>query len=223
MNSNQKQESLILKAALKTVELWLSSCRLKQDIHADSKAIMDKNGQVIAALWHSSLIYCLYHFRKFPAAIMVSGSADGEWVARALRLWGQVPVRGSKLKGGLVAIREMTRIIKSQKINAGIVADGSKGPPCVAQKGAVVLARDTGLPIIPVGIGAKPAYYFNSWDRLMLPLPFSRVGVVYGPPIFVDSNARGTLLENARVQLEKELNKASVKAKRLARAGGLRL
>jgi len=219
MTKDHKKEGLALRLGLKLVELWLSSCRLTTDLHPDSVSLMQEKRQVIVALWHSSLVYSLFHFRRFPAAIMVSASPDGEWVARALRLWGQYPVRGSKLKGGLLAIRKMTKILKAQKINAGIVADGSKGPPCIAQKGAVVLARDTGLPIIPIGVGAKPAYYFNSWDRLMLPLPFSKVGLVYGPPLFVAADARGAQIELARLQLEKELNKASVKAKRLARAG----
>ncbi len=217
---HQAKEDLSLRFTLKIIELWLSSCRLATDKHpASDLLIQDDVQQVIVALWHSSLIYSLFHFRRFPATIMVSASSDGEWVARALRLWGQCPVRGSRLKGGLLAIKEMTKIIKTQKINAGIVADGSTGPPCIAQKGAIILARDTGLPIIPIGVGAKPAYYFNSWDRLMLPLPFSRVVVVYGPPIYVDQNARGIRIERMRLKLEKELNKTSIKAKRLAKTG----
>ncbi len=212
-NNNDRR----LRMLLRMVEAWLSTCRLVLDRHPLSEELLAQDQQVIVALWHSALIYCLFHFRRYPAAIMVSGSKDGEWVAKALEIWGQKPVRGSKLKGGLVAIREMTRLLKEKKMNAGIVADGSKGPPCVAQKGAIVLARDTGFPIIPIGVSARPAYYFNSWDRLMLPLPFSRVAVVYGGPLYVARATRGTRMEDARLQLERELIKASVRAKRIAR------
>ena len=216
MGPKRNDNTIWLKILLRMVETWLSSCRPVIDRHPLSAELIAQNQQVIVALWHSALIYCLFHFRSYPAAIMVSGSKDGEWVAKALEIWGQKPIRGSKLKGGLVAIREMTRLLKEQKMNAGIVADGSKGPPCVAQKGAIVLARDTGLPIIPVGVSARPAYHFNSWDRLMLPLPFSRVAVVYGGPIYVARGTRGTRMEDARLRLERELIDASLRAKRIA-------
>ncbi|NPA95658.1 MAG: lysophospholipid acyltransferase family protein [Thermodesulfobacteria bacterium] len=209
----KKAELLVLKTLLKFIELWLSSCRLTLDGHPDSLKLFRDGRQVIGALWHSSLIYCLYHFRNHPAAIMVSPSSDGEWVARALRLWGQYPVRGSRLKGGLAAIRQLTEVLKKERLNAGIVADGSQGPACVAQKGAVVLARDTGLPIIPLGVAARPAYHFSSWDRLMLPLPFSSVVMFYGQPIYVAPGTRGQQLEKERIRLERALNQSTQRAR----------
>ncbi len=218
MKTLGKKKSLWLRGLLKGIETWLSSCRPTIEAHPRSARLFDLNQQVIVALWHSTLIYCLFHFKTFPAAIMVSASKDGEWVARALRIWGQYPVRGSRLKGGIMAIREMTRLIDRQAVSAGIVADGSKGPPYVAQKGAVVLARNTGLPIVPVGMAARPAYHFKTWDRLLLPLPFSKVAVVYGPPLYVDENDRGIQLEHARIHLEQRLISASKRAKKLVKA-----
>jgi len=209
---NKNLENVALKVCLKIVEAWLFTCRFTLEADPVSKAMLDKKEQVIVALWHCGLIYILYHFRKFPAAIMVSGSKDGEWVARALRLWGQHPVRGSRLKGGLYAIRDMTKLLKRYKMSAGIVADGSKGPPLKAQVGAIILARDTGLPIIPVGMSAAPAYRFNSWDRLILPLPFSKVAMVYGAPIYVKEKVRGKIVEEKRALLEEKLNKAHLRA-----------
>jgi len=209
-----------LKILLKAVEIYLSTCRTTVAMNPDSEKIVQAGQQAIAALWHSNVIYSLYHFRKYRAAVMVSASKDGEWVARALRLWGQFPVRGSRLKGGLVAIRDMTRLLKTRGLCAGIVADGATGPPCIAQKGPLVLARDTGFPIIPTGFAARPAFYFNSWDRLVLPLPFSRAAMVYGPAIHIPARARGAELEEYRQILEKELNKATIKARMLVRSNG---
>ncbi len=213
MKEHDAKGNLTLRLLLKLTELWLSSCRLSVNGHPDSLKLFQEKQQVIAALWHSTLIYCLYHFRNLPAAIMVSPSSDGEWVARALRMWGQHPVRGSRLKGGLVAIREMTKILKEKGVNAGIVADGSQGPACVAQKGAVVLARDTGLPLIPLGVAARPAYYFSSWDRLMLPMPFSRVSMFYGKPLYVSPETKGAAIERERIILENALKEATQRAR----------
>ncbi len=208
----KRNEALWLRALLRLIESYLSTCRPIMDFHPDSAEIISRRQTAIAALWHSSLIYTLYHFRNNPATVMVSASSDGEWVARALRIWGQFPVRGSRLKGGLAAIREMERLITERHISAGIVADGANGPALRAQKGAVILARDTGLPIIPTGFAARPAYHFHSWDRMTLPLPCSRVAMVYGPPITVPAGSRGGELERYRLLLEKSLNQATSRA-----------
>lgn len=140
---------------------------------------------------------------------MVSGSNDGEWVARFLRVRGQIPIRGSKHKGGLLAIKNMAEIMRQQGCNAGIVADGSQGPASRAQKGAVVLARETGAPIVPTGFAARPAYRFNSWDRTILPFPGSKVVMVFGQPIKVPPDARGVFIEEFRRNLEDSLNEST--------------
>ncbi len=222
MKSEDNNKSTGLKILLKMVELYLATCPLVLTGNPSSQQMLQEKRQVIAALWHSALIYTLYHFRNNPAAVMVSASADGEWVARVLSLWGQIPVRGSRLKGGLNAIKDMTRLLNEGFLSAGIVADGATGPACIAQKGPVILARNTGIPIVPTGFAAKPAFYFHSWDRMVLPWPFSRIAMVYGPPILVPHEAKGKELEKFRHLLEKELNKATIKARRIIKSKGPR-
>jgi lysophospholipid acyltransferase (LPLAT)-like uncharacterized protein len=190
-------------------ELWLASCRFTVIEQDAIMPLLDPSAPAIIALWHASLIYTLFCFRHYPGVIMVSGSSDGEWVARSLNTWGQIPIRGSRHKGGLRAIREMARIMRQQGCIAGIVADGSKGPARIAQKGAVVLARETGAPMVPTGLAAKPAYRFNSWDRTILPFPGSKVVMVYGRPISVPPDARGIQVEEFRRNLEDSLNEAT--------------
>lgn len=200
------------KALVRSVEAWMGTCRLRV-VGRDRVGDLFTPGRPgIVALWHFSLVYILYHFRKVRGLIMVSGSRDGDWVARAVRAWGQVPVRGSRHKGGLAAIRGMAEAMRRHRYGAGIVADGSRGPARVAQKGAVVLARDTGVPMVPVGFAARPAWRFNSWDRLVLPVPGARVVVAYGAPIHVPAGARGGTIEAYRNRLETDLNGATAEA-----------
>lgn len=191
------------------VELWLASCRFTVVGKDAIRPLLEPGYPAIIVLWHASLIYTLFCFRHHPAVIMVSGSSDGEWVARSLNSWGQIPIRGSRHKGGLLAIKEMTRIMRQQGCIAGIVADGSKGPARIAQKGAVVLARETGAPMVPTGFAARPALRFNSWDRTILPFPGSKVVMVYGKPIPVPPDARGIRIEEFRRNLEDSLNEAT--------------
>ncbi len=208
---------LLERLGLTLVNMWLGSCRVRCQGQDVLQSVWGSGHPVIAAIWHSSIIYTLYHFKAHQAVVMVSGSKDGEWVARVLKRWGQIPVRGSKLKGGLQAIRRMAALMREHGYNAGIVADGSQGPAMIAQKGPVVLARDTGAAVVPMGFAARPAHRFNSWDRTILPMPFSRVSIFYGDAIYVPKGARGAELEAYRVRLESALNEATARAEEALR------
>jgi lysophospholipid acyltransferase (LPLAT)-like uncharacterized protein len=198
---------------------WLASCRPVTVQNYCARKLIASGTPVIVALWHQSLIYTPYHFSVYPGVVMVSGNRDAEWVAAALRMWGQIPVRCSRHKGGLKAIREMVRLMKERRIGAGIVADGSQGPAMKAQIGAIVLARDTGYPVIPTGFAAKRCVRFNSWDRMILPMPFSKVVMTYGEPVQVAGTARGLKIEEMRRRLEKGLYKATLDAQQIVEAG----
>jgi lysophospholipid acyltransferase (LPLAT)-like uncharacterized protein len=76
----------------------------------------------------------------------------------------------------------------------------------VAQKGIVFLAREGQAPIIPVAVAGSRKITFNTWDRFELPLPFSRLVVLVGEPLYVPPGDRGRLLEDQRQELDTRLN-----------------
>jgi hypothetical protein len=92
------------------------------------------------------------------------------------------------------------------------VADGSQGPPKIVQAGSILLAARTGAPIIPMVFAASRYYTINSWDRTIIPKPFSRIDFYYGKPLFVTANLRPEDLESYRLQLEERLNELYKKA-----------
>jgi lysophospholipid acyltransferase (LPLAT)-like uncharacterized protein len=197
------------------INLWLSSCRVKE-IGRELIRPAGENGHPgILTVWHSDFIFALYYSRHYPTVVMTSPSKDGEWVAEYLKFTGQIPIRGSRQKGGSQSIKQMAEKMLELKCNAGIVADGSRGPARIAQKGAIILSRETGAPIIPTGMAAWPAYRFKNWDKTLLPLPFSRVVIAYGDPIKVPQDVRGDVLEKFRKILEDALNDASLLAERV--------
>lgn len=200
---------------IKIVEAWLATLRLMRFYDIASKRCLDSGEPFIIALWHRDLIYSLYHFRGSPGVIMTSASKDGEWIARALRQWGQYTVRGSRQKGGKRAIMDMARLMRRMGIGAGIVADGSKGPALKVQTGPVVLSRITNAPIIPIGLAFSRAVRLNTWDRLIIPVPFSQAAIFLSKPIYVPSDARGEMIESYKRRLETALNDAHGEAKRL--------
>jgi lysophospholipid acyltransferase (LPLAT)-like uncharacterized protein len=85
----------------------------------------------------------------------------------------------------------------------------------VAQPGAVWLAKATGNPLLPFHAEAAASWTLNSWDRTQIPKPFTRVGMAIGEPLFVDRNADGAALEDARQCLERALTECRTRARDL--------
>jgi len=161
---------------------------------------------LIAAFWHYSVFLILYLSqgkRKWVA--MVSASKDGEYVARIVESFGFEAVRGSRNRGGVGALKEMIRAMRERGLSAAIVADGSQGPPLVAQPGAVMLAGRTGVPILPVTMAADRYWSFRSWDRTVLPKPFARIVMRVGEPFSIPEGLGSEELEGYRLELDRRL------------------
>lgn len=132
-------------------------------------------GPTIFAFWHRALLICAHRFRNQGIAILISSSFDGELIARTVALLGFHPVRGSSSRGGAAGLRAMADAYAERRICA-FTADGPRGPSMVAKPGPVQLAQLTGAP----WIGAYHAlpnrcWELNSWDRFIIPKPFSTI------------------------------------------------
>ena len=97
-------------------------------------------------------------------------------------------------------------------VSAGVIVDGPRGPALEAKIGALVLARATGLPIVPGTWWVRPLVRVRSWDRTIVPLPFSRIVFAFAPPLFVELAASDAMLEEARVDLTRRLGEARAEA-----------
>ncbi len=161
---------------------------------------------VIYAFWHGHLFYLMYRYRGSGVRILVSQSRDGEFLSRVLAHFGLPTIRGSSTRGGRRSFRKLVRHIRGGG-SAAIAPDGPRGPRHRAQPGIIGLARLSGVPILPVAVGARWKVEFQSWDRFLLPLPCGRVVVVYDEPVVVPSNADAELLEQKRQELESKLLK----------------
>ncbi|HYV41408.1 MAG TPA: lysophospholipid acyltransferase family protein, partial [Thermoanaerobaculia bacterium] len=136
---------------------------------------------ILFALWHGRMFLSIQAHRGEGIATMASQSKDGEWIARWLEKNGYVVVRGSTTRGGSQGLREMVRLVRSGR-HAALTVDGPKGPPRVVQPGVVQLARLTGAWILPITSSCSKARFLASWDRYLLPYPFSKAVVAYGEP-----------------------------------------
>jgi lysophospholipid acyltransferase (LPLAT)-like uncharacterized protein len=161
---------------------------------------------VLYAFWHGHLLYLMYRYRGSGVYILVSQSRDGELLSRILRRFGLPSIRGSSSRGGRRSLLELMRLTRAGA-SAAFAPDGPHGPRHRAQSGVIALARLTKIPIIPIAVGARWKIEFHSWDRLLLPLPGSRVFVAYGEPVVVPSDADTEMLEQKRQELEGKLLK----------------
>jgi lysophospholipid acyltransferase (LPLAT)-like uncharacterized protein len=132
-------------------------------------------GPTIFAFWHRSLLTCAHRFRGRDIAILISRSFDGELIARIVERLGFRAVRGSSSRGGTAALRQMIDAYEDGH-RCAFTADGPRGPAMVAQPGPVHLAQLVNAPWIGA-FYALPlrAWQLKSWDRFLIPKPFSRV------------------------------------------------
>ena len=169
------------------------------------------NGPVLITTWHFAFPTVIYRFRDHGALVMVSRSRDGEWAARVVEKLGYQCFRGSPGKGGSTALKQLISHIAGAR-GGGFIADGSQGPPRIAQKGILLLARYSGAPLMPVSMAADPCWRFRSWDRTVLAKPFSHIVVAFGPLMWIERDISSAQLEVARLNLEECINQLTGQA-----------
>jgi len=169
--------------------------------------------QIIFAGLHEGMMMLPYHFRdRTGGVVMVSRSRDGDIIADTVERFGMRAVRGSSSRGGRDALDAMIDVLNGGGVSAGVIVDGPRGPALEAKFGALVLARETGLPVVPGTWWARPAFRVRSWDRTIVPLPFSRIVFAFGPALFVAPDATAEELEAARRVLTRRLVEARAEA-----------
>jgi lysophospholipid acyltransferase (LPLAT)-like uncharacterized protein len=166
----------------------------------------------IWAIWHSRILMFSYVYTGLNASILVSRSEDGEIIARILQAQGQETVRGSTSKGGLRALSKLIKTLRAENRPGVVIPDGPRGPRFKVQPGVILLAKKTGYPIVPATYSAKKAKIFSSWDRFMLPFPFTKCRMIYGRPVAVPDDVDQAGLEKCRKALEDELNRITALA-----------
>ena len=159
----------------------------------------------IYSFWHDRIFAGTYFFRDRGIIVITSQSLDGEYISRFIKRLGYGSVRGSSTRGGVGALVEMIRLMRSGHPMAFTV-DGPLGPRYEAKKGAVLLAKKTSNPLMPFIV--EPAKYWTvrSWDRLQIPRPFTRARLIIGQPIFVPPDADDACIETKRLELQRSLD-----------------
>jgi lysophospholipid acyltransferase (LPLAT)-like uncharacterized protein len=178
----------------------------------DPPAGPDTKRPVIYCFWHNRipLALAIYAFSRvrWPdegVAAMISASRDGGLLTNIVKRFGVETIRGSSSRRGPQALLEATTWLERNH-SVVLTPDGPRGPVYLIQDGIIQLSKLTGRPIIPVSTFTHWKIRLKSWDRLQIPLPFTRCDVHYGDPIWVPLDASDADLEESRVKLEQSMH-----------------
>jgi lysophospholipid acyltransferase (LPLAT)-like uncharacterized protein len=186
------------------LRVWERTLRYEVD---DRAGILGKpvTENYIGALWHNRLlIFPLVLRRFFPnrqGAALISASRDGDLLADAIRRFGYDVVRGSSSRLGASAILQLTEMLESGR-DVVITPDGPRGPAYELGPGIVFLARKTGAPVLPMNLEYSRCWRAGSWDRFIIPQPFSKVRVLINQPQHIKSIGTPDELEADRLALQ---------------------
>ena len=215
LSSYSFKDRLLIRAAdlafFLAIKLICKTVKFEIDGRENWEAAMQDNRIPIYTFWHNRIFLGTYFFQRRGIVIMTSRSFDGEYIARFIQRFGYGAVRGSSTRGGVGAVVEMARVMRAGCPTCFVV-DGPKGPPHVAKMGAVLLAKRTGHPVLPVTMALHWLWKLPSWDSFQIPKPFTRAKILVAPPIFVAADANDEELERKRTELQQVLDDLNARA-----------
>ena len=201
--------SLIVRGAMECIG---STCRIQiisgQEIF---QKIVDDKKPVIFSFWHNRIFFLSFFLYKYchrkglPLCVLISQSADGDFISGIVESWKGRTVRGSSSRGGFGAIKGL---IKSVREGYAIVTtpDGPRGPKYVFKEGSIYIASVAQIPVVPVSCSFEKAWVLRSWDNFMIPKPFSKILVSIGEPQIISRDISAGQLPPIQKQMEKILN-----------------
>jgi hypothetical protein len=161
---------------------------------------------LVASFWHECMIPATYLFRDMGIRVMSSFSYDGEYMGRIIRRFGFVAVKGSSSRNPIRALLGLRRALEGGWTVA-FTLDGPRGPRRKVKPGPAGLARSSGLAMTTFHAAVEKVWLLKSWDRMMIPKPFSRVLVRVGRLIRVPAEATDEDIESYSAELQSTLDR----------------
>lgn len=158
--------------------------------------------------WHEALLPVLWHHRHRGVAALVSEAHDGEYLASLAAPLGYRLIRGSSSRGGSRALRQAFRALR-EGVPVGATPDGPRGPRRVLKPALLQAAARAGVSVLPVFAGARRGWRARSWDRFLVPAPFTTVRIAYGEPVMVQGMSPQAAEDGVLASLEDAIRLAA--------------
>jgi lysophospholipid acyltransferase (LPLAT)-like uncharacterized protein len=189
------------------LQIWARTLRFTIEDHANVVGA-PPNERYIGALWHNRLLILPFVIKRYlperRGAALISASRDGALLADLVERFDFEVVRGSTSRQGASAVRQLAEIIASGK-DVVITPDGPRGPAYELGQGIVYLAQQSGAEVVPINMEYSRCWRVKSWDRFILPKPFSSVRVIFGPPHRVAQTSTEADFERERARLQEAM------------------
>jgi lysophospholipid acyltransferase (LPLAT)-like uncharacterized protein len=172
----------------------------------------EKSPPNIYCFWHQCVLPCTVYFRYSRAVILISQSFDGEMITRILKMFGFDAVRGSSSRGAREGLLGLANVIQTCR-TAIFTADGPRGPIYQTKMGPIKLAQMTGAPIGAFHLQPEHAWVISAaWDHFLVPKPFTRICVSWGPWTYVPADLTSEDFEPKRQQLNAAIEFARLRS-----------
>jgi lysophospholipid acyltransferase (LPLAT)-like uncharacterized protein len=200
---------LAVPLGLGLIRLWWRWCPIRRVVGDEHAAQALADGAVIPVYWHQHQLHCVRYLldqreRGLKLGFLISPSLDGDLAALLATRAGAHVVRGSANNTGARALRDYYLALQ-QGLSPSITPDGSTGPRYRFKPGAILISQMSGRPMLPLAFHATRVFKFRTWDRFVLPLPFSRVVVAVGAPRHVPRGLDAAALQRWQDEMEAEL------------------
>ena len=194
----------LIALGFRLLQIWARTLRYEIDDRLGAVGRPVKENY-IGALWHNRLLIFPFVLRRFfpnrRGAALISASRDGDLLADAIKRFDFDVVRGSSSRLGASAILQLTDVLASGR-DVVITPDGPRGPAYELGPGIIFLAQKSGAPVVPVNMEYSSYWRLKSWDRFILPRPFSKVRVIIGQSHHVRSTSTPEEFETERLRLQ---------------------
>jgi lysophospholipid acyltransferase (LPLAT)-like uncharacterized protein len=195
--------------------VWICGLTWRFEVIAEDGVIPvlygQRPGPEIYCFWHQCVLPCTVYFRKSLSVILISRSFDGELITRILLKFGFGAVRGSSSRGASEGLLGLKKVIESGR-TAIFTADGPRGPIYQTKMGPIKLAQSTGAPIGAFHLEPERAWTINSWDRFLVPKPFTRIAVSWAQWTRVPADLAPDQFESKREELNAAIERARFRA-----------
>ena len=200
--------------------LYILIVRLTSKIRIENnnypKEYWESNKPFILAFWHSQLMMISFSWSyKKRINILASGHSDGRFGSLVGNFFKLNNIQTSE-KNKSTSLRRIFSLLKSQHY-IGITPDGPRGPKEKVSEGIIKIAKNSKVPIIPIGFWSSRHIVLKSWDSFLITLPFSKCNFVWGEAIKIPDNLQDHEIINFQNILKDKINECVVKAKNISK------
>ena len=201
------------------ISIFWWTCRVDKIVGDEyAQKLIEKGEPIIPCYWHQMHIFGSWYMRKLQKrglkiGFLISPSVDGEVPAKIVESWGAVAIRGSSNRTGARALKDMYNTIIKDKVSPVTTSDGPTGPIHKFKQGAILLAQLTQSPMLPIAYMASHYWELKTWDKFIIPKPFSRIVITVGEPHYIDKKSNTEKMEEERIKMETDMNELIAQAK----------